>query len=61
MLLLDSAISDEVGQARLAGFNHLTITLAVLEQMLDHPLSSQTAQDFKQDGVGITPLNSNLI
>ncbi|ELS04328.1 transaldolase [Xenococcus sp. PCC 7305] len=36
-----------------AGAHHLTLSLAILQQMTTHELSSQTVDEFRENGIGI--------
>jgi transaldolase len=44
---------DEAIAALQAGAEHLTLPLALLEQLASHPLSEQTVTDFKAGGQGL--------
>jgi transaldolase len=44
---------DEAIAALQAGAEHLTLPLALLEQLASHPLSDQTVTDFKASGQGL--------
>jgi transaldolase len=44
---------EEAAAALLAGADHLTLPLEILEAMTTDDLSLQTAEEFRQKGVGI--------
>jgi transaldolase len=50
---------EEAAAALKAGAHHLTLPFPLLKAITTHPLSAQTAADFKQNGVGLT-LKSDL-
>ncbi|NPV57184.1 MAG: transaldolase, partial [Anaerolineae bacterium] len=44
---------EEAVAARLDGFPHLTIPMAVLKQMVESPFSAEAGANFSQNGVGV--------
>ena len=53
-ILAASIKSPQEASATLqAGAHHLTLPLNILQQMTTHELSSQTVEQFKENGCGI--------